>query len=364
MFVFIHSGLATLVVFGAGLVTQAGIWLVEQIGNWPYAALHIVTPTLLELVLLYGLLICVSVQSTFQNPRSAMRYLFFVCVVLLLTDSIFWTYQRYFHRDLRVTFLDVGQGDAAVVEFPRSQVMVIDGGGFASENFDVGEAILAPFLWSRKIGHVDIVVMSHPQLDHYGGLSFLVKEFSPREFWFNGELSQGERFSQLTAALEKAGVIHRVLCHDAPKRELAGVQIQVLHPPCQFAGLDTNNASLVLRLSHGMVDILFTGDIEVEGEHILLSGNNGNLRSEIVKVPHHGSRTSSSSAFVNAVSPQVAVASLGYGNRFNFPAAEVVQRYTQQGGRVLRTDQLGAITAVSNGQSFTLTSFHVDWPES
>ncbi len=349
--VFLHTGLATLVLFCAGLVTRVGTWLVEWIGAWPYAAPHVVTPTLLELGLLYSLLACLFLHSAIRIPPSAIRYVLPLLLVALLVDSAVWTWQRYFHHDLRITFLDVGQGDAAVVELPGSQVMVIDGGGFASEDFDAGEVILAPFLWSRKIGRVDILVMSHPQLDHYGGLAFLAEHFSAREFWFNGEHTPGGRFARLSVALSRAGVTARVLCRETPEMLLSGVRVQVLHPPCQHAGFDTNNASLVLRLSHGAIDVLFTGDVEAVGEQTLLSAN-GALASEILKVPHHGSRTSSTRALVAAVSPQVAVASLGYHNHFHFPAPEVVRRYEEKRSRVLRTDQAGAITVVSDGQGY------------
>ena len=351
--IFLHTGLATIILFCAGVVTRVGIWVVARIGAWPYAALTVVTPTLLELVLLYGLLASLSFRSAIRNPHFAIRYLLPALLAVFCTDATFWVWHRYFHHDLRVTFLDIGQGDAAVVELPGSQVMVIDGGGFASEDFDTGEAILAPFLWSRKIGRVDILVMSHPQLDHYGGLTFLAERFSPRELWFTGEKTQGERFQQLMTALTRAGGTARVLCRETPEMQLAQVRVQALHPPCQHVGLDPNNASLVLRLSYGVIDLLFTGDIEAEGEHALLSAP-GTLASEILKVPHHGSRTSSSAAFVAAVAPQVAVASLGYHNRFSFPAPEVVQRYAEQGTRFLRTDQAGAVTVVSDGQGYRI----------
>jgi competence protein ComEC len=348
---FLHAGLATLVLFCAGLVTRAGTWLVTWLGAWPYAALTVVTPTLLELVLIYGLLACLLFRSTIRSPHSAIRYLLPTLTLALFLDTVFWTWHRYFHHDLRVTFLDVGQGDATVVELPGSQVMVIDGGGFASEDFDVGEAVLAPFLWSRKIGRVDVLVMSHPQLDHYGGLTFLAERFSAREFWFNGERTRGERFQRLLSVLDRAGVTIRALCRETPEMQLARVRVHILHPPCRPAGFDTNNASLVLRLSYGVIDLLFTGDIETNGEHALLSAD-GTLSSEILKVPHHGSRTSSSKAFVEAATPQVAVASLGYHNRFAFPASEVVLRYAEQGTRFLRTDEAGAVTVVSDGRNY------------
>jgi competence protein ComEC len=351
----LHPILALPVLACAGLVTQGGMWLTQMIGGWSFSAFTVVTPTLLELLLLYSCLACGFFSIAWAGMRvvTLARALFFVSFVAFLTDCLLWVHSRYFHRDLRITFLDIGQGDAAVVELPGSQVMVIDGGGFASEEFDAGEAILAPFLWSRKIGRVDILVMSHPQLDHYGGLTFIAEQFAPRELWFNGERASIKRFSRLWTSLERVGATFRILCRETPRIDLMEVQAQILHPPCHYTGLDTNNASLVLRLSHGVIDILFTGDLEAEGEQLLLTHESA-IASEILKAPHHGSRTSSTPAFVSMIAPQVVVASLGYHNRFGFPAAEIVQRYEQGGTRFLRTDQDGAVTVVSDGRGYTV----------
>ena len=355
-FVFLHSGIATVFVLCAGVVIRLGIWAAEWFAAFPYAAIQTVTPNLFELILLYGLLFCVLFRSTLRQLPSALRFLPHLVISLLLFDIANWSWQRYYHEELRVTFLDVGQGDAAVVELPGSQVMVIDGGGFASADFDAGEALLAPFLWSRKIQRIDTLVLSHPQLDHYGGLTYLVDRFSPREFWSNGEVTHSEKFARLQAALTHNDVRTRVLCREMPPITVGKVQMQILHPPCQRHGLDANNASLVLRLRYGSIDVLFTGDIEAEGESVLLSAQRA-LASEIVKVPHHGSRTSSSLAFVQSTAPSVAVASLGFQNRFHFPAREVVQRYEQHGGTFLRTDEHGAVTLVSDGRGYQVIPF-------
>ncbi|NOT54516.1 MAG: DNA internalization-related competence protein ComEC/Rec2 [Deltaproteobacteria bacterium] len=355
-FVFLHSGIASVLVGSAGVVIRLGIWTAEWLAAFPYAAVRTVTPNLFELLLLYGLLSCVFFRAALRQLHAPSRFLPHLLVGLLLLDVASWWWHRLYHDELRITFLDVGQGDAAVVELPNSQVMVIDGGGFASENFDAGEALLAPFLWSRKIQRVDMLVLSHPQLDHYGGLTYLTEHFAPREFWSNGEVTQSGKFPRLQAALTKSGVRSRVLCREMRPITLDKVRIQVLHPPCEHTGLNPNNASLVLRLSYGSVDVLFTGDIEAEGEAMLLAAHDA-LASEIVKVPHHGSRTSSTSAFVRATAPSVAVASLGFLNRFHFPAPEVVRRYEQQGGKFLRTDEQGAITLVSDGREFHVRSF-------
>ncbi len=355
---FVHPSIAVPLLFCAGLITKLGIWITQFIGAWSFAAFSVVTPTLLELILLYGGFACLLAALTATHPRivRSARYLLPVCVVALLLDGAVWVHERYFRRDLRVSFLDVGQGDAAVVELPDSQVMVIDGGGFASEEFDTGAAILAPFLWSRKIAHVDILVMSHPDLDHYGGLAFVAEHFTPRELWFNGERSMSPRFARLWTALEQNGATFRKLCaEESPIQftQFAAVQAQILHPPCRPSDFAMNNASLVLRLSYGSIDVLFTGDLEAEGERQVLAQNSA-IASEVLKAPHHGSRTSSTSAFINAVVPQVVIASLGYHNRFGFPAREVVQRYERHHSRLLRTDLDGTVSVVSDGKSYAV----------
>ena len=354
--VFLHMGAATLVVWCAGAVVSLGVWMVEAIAVLPFAAVHFVTPTLFELILFYTLCVSLLFFSHFQPPW--LRRVFFSCLFsLVLCDGLYWITQRYFHTDLRVSFLDVGQGDAAVVEFPGSHVMVIDGGGFMSQTFDSGRAIVAPFLWQKKIGQVDTLVLSHPNLDHYGGLEFLAEHFGVTSFWFNADKrSKSQRFKRLMTTLERNGVEIRPLCSGSQDQEINSVRIQILHPPCSQTGLDTNDASLVLRLSHGEVDILFSGDVETAGERILLS-TSAQLASEILKVPHHGSRSSSTLPFLEAVSPQVAIASLGHHNRFRFPAPKVVDRYERQGVALLRTDQAGTITVLSDGKSYRVETF-------
>ena len=133
--------------------------------------------------------------------------------------------------------------------------------------------------------------------------------------------------------------------------------MQILHPPCQHTGLDPNNASLVLRLSYGSIDVLFTaGEIEAEGESVLLSAQR-EIASEIVKVPHHGEPHVEQLGSVQSTASLVAVASLGFQNRFHFPAPEVVRRYERHGGAFLRTDTQGAIILLSDGRGYQVIPF-------
>ena len=243
-----------------------------------------------------------------------------------------------------MTFLSVGEGDAAVVRFPGGRVMLVDGGGTFFGTFDPGERIVAPFLWSNKIMHVDLVAVSHPDRDHFGGLVFLVRNFSPAEFWTSGLDSPDASYARLLDEVGAAGA-HSLVCGaGSPPRTIRGVEVRCIWPPPGADENKENNQSMVMRLEYRGTGILFTGDIEAKGERELLASG-ADLRAAIVKVPHHGSTTSSSAALIAAVRPRVAVISLGYYNRFHFPSSAVIERYREAGAVVLRTDEIGAADA-------------------
>ena len=243
---------------------------------------------------------------------------------------------------LRVTFLSVGQGDGAVVRFPGSRVMLVDAGGSFSDEFDPGERLVAAYLWSHKIMHVDYLALSHPELDHFGGFNFIARNFSPSEFWAIDVSSPDRKYEALLEALAAADVRLRLMDSRSPPREIGGVTVACFNPDPALAAT-RNNSSMMLMLSLGPTRILFTGDIEARGEEAVLARGR-DLRATVLKVPHHGSRTLSSPEFVEAVRPTVAVMSLGYRNRYGFPEPAVVERYREAGALVLRTDQCGAVT--------------------
>jgi competence protein ComEC len=321
----------------AGLFVKAGVWLVELFSALPYASVRVVTPDALELALVYAALF--SLVRLSGRARTATLML---VALLALGDGVWWYTDRFHCAALRITFLSVGQGDSAVAEFPGGDVMVIDAGGLRGESFDVGERVIAPFLWSRKIARVDYLVLSHPERDHYGGFAFLAANFSPREFWSNGTQAPADAFARLLHVLSKNGV-RKVALHRGEGREIGNVEIAVESPPQETAGLSSNDQSLVLSLGFGHTRVLFPGDIETRGEEELVSAADGSLASAVLKVPHHGSNTSSGVRFLNAVSPQYAVVSAGFDNRFHFPHAAVLRRYAARDCRLARTDRDGAV---------------------
>jgi competence protein ComEC len=262
-----------------------------------------------------------------------------VCALFL--DAAWWTRERYFDRRWRVTFLSVGQGDAAVVQFPGSAVMLIDGGTAYRDGSDMGERVVAPFLWSRKIMRVDYLAMSHPELDHFGGFLFITRNFHPAEFWRTGADSPDLTYHQLLQQLADAGTRIETVNAASPPSTIGGVAIRCLSP-LSGASASRNNSSMVLDLSFYRWGFLFTGDLEALGENLLLDRDQP-LRATVIKVPHHGSITSSTERFIDAVHPAFAVISDGYKNRYHFPSAVVLSRYRRAGAVVLRTDELGAI---------------------
>lgn len=377
---FIFEPAARVVLFAAGRCLALGTFLAGWFKGWPGAWVRCFTPTPLELAIVYGLIVLWllprrsaqhaggawgragpgaaaslpgagdwspprAAPAAPSPPAPAWRRMRTVCAAVLLAalalDSGWWINRRYLHSDLRVTFLSVGEGDGAAIEFPGGAVMLIDGGGSLSAGFDPGERIVAPFLWARKIMRVDYLVLSHRDLDHFGGLIFIARNFRPRQFWSPRAASPDLRYHELLEALAAANVRQRFIDSSTPLASIGGAALACLNP-APGAAQSRNDASMVLAVRFGAGSFLFTGDIEERGELAMLASR-PMPGAAVLKVPHHGSGTSSTRALIEAVHPRIAVVSLGYMNRYRFPSPAVIARYRAIGAEVLRTDQVGAV---------------------
>jgi competence protein ComEC len=316
------------------------LWLVTLFARLPLANVAVPVPNALEVTALY--LFVVSLFLLRRNRFAAVGIVLFV--LILGADVFYWWRERWDRTNLRVTHLNVGQGDAAVVELPRSKVLVIDAGGTALGEFDTGESIVGPFLRSRKILTVDYLFLSHPRVDHYGGMRSIVLEFAPGEFWSGPSKGKTTRFDDLEEALQQTRVKRVTLSDREPCRDIDSVKLCVLYPPPD--GLE--DASVVLRLEFGRVRLLFAGDLDKRDERAL-QPKTQDLRSAVLKVPRHGSASSSTQEFVAAVRPSLAIFSVGGRNPFGLPRDEVVARYREVGAEVLRTDEDGAIILETDG---------------
>jgi competence protein ComEC len=241
---------------------------------------------------------------------------------------------------LEVIFLGVGQGDAALLRLPDGAAVLVDGGGAVGGGADPGERDVVPLLRDLGVRRLAAVFLSHPHPDHALGLGAVLDAFPVERAFGNGAPGDGAA----------AAVVARLRPTPLAPGETwarAGVRFRAVGGP--RAGLGENDASLVLRVEHGRAAILFAGDVEAAGEDAAVRA--GGLAADVVKIPHHGSRSSSSPAFVAAVTPRFAVVSLAAENRFGFPAPDVVARWSAAGAQVERTDR-GAVRLLSDGVRF------------
>lgn len=256
-------------------------------------------------------------------------------------------WMRRTRDDLRITFIDVGQGDAALVEGPLGFVALIDGGGRYDNAFDTGARIVEPVLRARGISKLDLVVLSHPHPDHMNGLFRIVRRFDVGALWTQGSDGGNLAYRDFIQAAQERGIAI------PPPRSFStrGLAVDVLGPWTGDVigaptGLDANDASLIVRFRYGGRRVLFVGDIGKDGESELLQWQSmaSRLSCDVLKVPHHGSRNSSSEELLEAVSPVLGVLSAGKYNRFNLPNPLALARYAKRGIPVLRTDRDGAVS--------------------
>lgn len=353
LMVFLCQPLARILTGLNSFILEISLALVDFFSRFPLASRRAVTPTIPEVLLIYGILILAANLKRWKRSFPG----------LILLAGIYGGIQAYGYfsihssKELKVTFLDVGQGDAAVLQLPRGKVMVIDGGGTLDGSFDPGERIVGPYLWKEKRKTIDYLVNSHPHPDHLQGLLFLLDHFEVGKVWDNGDREVESPLVQ--RMLEISGDRIQKMGRGEPPREIEGVKVEFLHPPREerrtldFWG---NDASLVLRLTYGEVSFLFCGDVESTGEQEILK-NGGNLQSTVIKVPHHGSKSSSTPNFLESVGPRFAVFTVRGGARPRLPSPAVLQRYEAMGAKVFRSDRDGAITFVTDGKDLKVQTF-------
>lgn len=269
---------------------------------------------------------------------------------------------------LTVDFLDVGQGDSIFITFPNGETMLVDGGGqprfsdalesgFEPDVPRVGEAVVSEFLWEKGYSTVDHVVATHADADHIQGLVDVVRNFDVGSAIVGSE-SSGSDFEQFRSALRSQGVeLKRLKRGD--RMSIGGVEVAILHPANEpgRSSAGSNDNSVVIFLSFGSHRILLTGDIERPAEQDLVFADAAALRSDVVKVAHHGSRTSSTDEFVDTTQPAVAVISVGRRSRFGHPHQEVVERWKRAGAQVITTGEKGTVTIESDGSLLTTRQF-------
>jgi competence protein ComEC len=273
---------------------------------------------------------------------------------------------------LHIDFLDVGQGDAALLTMPDGTTMLVDGGGrpsfnqanddagepvFERDTRSIGESVVSEYLWSRGLDRVDYILATHADADHIDGLNDVARNFKVRGAILARTPTDDTEYARFAATMSEAGVAIGKIGADDVLR-FGQVSAQVLWPPAtrDESAPSRNNDSIVLLVRYGEKSLLLTGDLEKLGEAAVLR-EGVNLKSDVVKVAHHGSRTSSIEAFVAATRPTLAIISVGRTSMFGHPHSEVVERWRSNGAEVMTTGRRGTISVVTDGRVLNVSTF-------
>lgn len=303
------------------------------------------------------------------RPLAAFGLVFLVCLAIIVTHP-----DGVVHRDgwLTISFLDVDQGDAALVQFPRGTTMLIDSGGrwsfqrsgersgtpgFVEDTLTVGEAVVSNFLWARGLQRIDYILPTHADIDHIQGFGDVMNNFSVGRVLLARAPVSDPEFEQFERVRRRVRLpVQFITAGD--RFRIEGVTVDILWPPP--AEKDDapwgNDEAVVVKMTYGRRTFLLTGDISGRVERALVAGAL-DLKSDVLKVPHHGSRTSSTEAFVRRVRPRYAVISVGEHSPFGHPHPEVVARYQSLGATILQTGRWGTITIRTDGHNLEVLTF-------
>ncbi len=375
---FLWSGFALILARALGVCAAALVGIVEWFGRLPRVSYRIPGPPLWLVLAFFATLVALVGAARVAAARRAgwreRRKLpppihptewasALALAVLTVLVALHPFAPNLARGKLEVDVLDVGQGDSIFAAFPDGRTLLVDGGGQPGSRWeggyrtgmDIGEQVVSPYLWSRGLKRLDVVAFTHAHQDHIDGLRSILRNFEIGELW----LGRDEHNAAFESLLAEARSLEIKIVHQARGNEVrwANARIETLWPldssPVTGA---SNEDSLLLRLSDGPVRFLLTGDIEKREEAALLQRQTP-LAADFLKVPHHGSKTSSTPDFVAAVGPRVAVVSVGESNPFGHPASAVIERYEQAGVRLLRTNRDGAVTAITDGHSLAVHTF-------
>ncbi len=382
--------IATTLIQTASFFIRISVSIVDFLSSLSFSSFHVTTPTVPEIIFYYLLIITAlkladawrskeggpdhtsagdaktcflpvavtRLEDVYIANRKRVLTLFLSFLLLFFAaNAIYSRIKTSCQKYLEITFIDVGQGSSTLIKFPGGDVMLVDGGGFYDRSFDLGKYVVAPYLWREKIKKVGIMVLTHPDQDHVGGLPYIADNFEIGELWSNGCESKNESSRRLNETITKKTIHHRIVDKDTPERIIGGASITILNPAksasgkgLHFPDSDYNDNGIVMKITFGNKSILLPADISESAEaEIVASGTD--LKADILMAPHHGARISSSLLFLKAVQPEIVAISCGPGNVFGFPNQEVLDRYVKAGIRILRTDKTGAITIRTNGEN-------------
>ncbi len=326
--------------------------IAKSFSSLPFAFVYVAQPSIM-VIILYYLMVFFIIELFYKKILSQKIKEKAVLIVLSVTLLIIIV-QVFFPADnLKVNFINVGEGDCILIEAPNKINILIDGGGTPQSDFDVGSKIVVPYLRRKGINEIDLLILTHPHLDHLEGLLPVLKEFKVGMVLDSGLLCDISAYKEFISLIQKKSIpYHKAKAGDnfVFSNNLEIFLLNPLYDSDFYDESDFNNASIVVKLFYKNADFLFTGDIEVTAEKKLLVWQNI-LQSDILKVGHHGSITSTNLEFLDKVDPRIAIITVGK-NHFGHPSQKIIERLEDENIQIYRTDEDGTIIIRTNGQEY------------
>jgi len=318
----------------------------------PFAFVYVAQPSIM-VIILYYLSVFFMVEIFYKKTLSQKIKKKAALIVLSVTLLIIIVQVFYPADNLKVNFINVGEGDCILIEAPNKINILIDGGGTPQSDFDVGSKIVIPYLRRKGINEIDLLILTHPHLDHLEGLLPVLRELKVDMVLDSGLICDLPAYKEFISIIQKKGIpYHKAKAGDnfIFSNNLEIFLLNPLYDSDFYCESDFNNASIVVKLFYKNTDFLFTGDIEEAAEKKLLVWQNI-LQSDILKVGHHGSSTSTNLEFLDKVDPSIAVITVGK-NHFGHPSQKIIERLEDKKIQIYRTDEDGTIIIRTNGQEY------------
>lgn len=329
----------------------------EYFAKLKVSKIYIITPNFIEIMLIYagigiGFYLISSKQEESENEKKNKKIVKYFLNVLCLYLLFCIVSNLIPSNQLQIHFVDVGQGDCCLMITPHHKKILVDGGGsMTPEIFDIGEKTLVPYLLDRRIKIIDYVIISHFDSDHIGGLFAVMEKLHVKKVIIPKQEEDSENYQKFQEITKKKNIKVLVVSQETQLQVEQGISIEFLWPDAQQIITENilNNNSLVCKLNYQAFSVLFTGDIEMVAERAILQkyqSGLSKLKATVLKVGHHGSKTSSTQELINAVKPKIALIGVGEKNKFGHPNTEVLGRLESCGAKIYRTDQMGEISIV------------------
>ncbi len=326
--------------------------IAKSFSSLPFAFIYVAQPSIM-VIILYYLTVYFIIDMFYkkilsQKIKKKAALIIIPVILLIIIIQVF-----YPADNLKVNFINVGAGDCILIEAPNKINILIDGGGTPQGDFDVGSKIVIPYLRRKGINKINLLVLTHPHLDHLEGLLPVIKEFKVDMVLDSGLICDSSEYKEFISLIQKKGIpYHQAKAGDnfIFNNNLEIFLLNPLYDSAFYDQSDFNNASIVVKLFYKNTDFLFTGDIEEAAEKKLLIWQNI-LQSDILKVGHHGSATSTNLEFLDKVDPSIAVITVGK-NHFGHPSQKIIERLEDKNIQIYRTDEDGTIIIRTNGHEY------------